>query len=187
MAAWLGGDLEKSLEEINVPAALVDKKGVVRWMNASAREAVGDVRGRPILEVVPPESRRLAHVEQAKLLLGSKPVADYSSVARTRGGKRMPVEVNLVALRDGERVVGIYGVARPQASTAAAPAAGPLTPRQHEVLQALARGESTAQIAERLVISPETVRNHVRGVLRALRVHSRLEAVVEARRRGLLD
>jgi len=50
----------------------------------------------------------------------------------------------------------------------------------------LAQGASTVQIADRLVISTETVRNHVRALLRALRVHSRLEAIVEARRRGLL-
>jgi DNA-binding CsgD family transcriptional regulator len=42
------------------------------------------------------------------------------------------------------------------------------------------------QIADALGISRETVRNHVRGILRTLGVHSRLEAVVEAHRRGLL-
>jgi PAS domain S-box-containing protein len=187
MAAWLGGDLEESLEEINVPAALTDKKGIVRWTNARARELVGDVRGRPVLELFPPEWRRLPQVEQTKLLLGSKPVSDYSSVGQTLSGEHIPVEVNIVALRDGERVVGIYGIAHRQASIAPATAVGPLTPRQHEVLEALAHGAATAQIAESLVISPETVRNHVRGLLRALHVHSRLEAVVEARRRGLLD
>ena len=62
-----------------------------------------------------------------------------------------------------------------------------LTPRQSEVLQAPMRGCSTPQIAAKLGIERETVRNHVRGVLRALGVHSRLQAVAEARRRGLVD
>jgi DNA-binding CsgD family transcriptional regulator len=62
-----------------------------------------------------------------------------------------------------------------------------LTPRQFEVVRALARGASTAQLAEEFNLSRETVRNHVRGILRALRVHSRLAAVAEARRRGLID
>ena len=58
---------------------------------------------------------------------------------------------------------------------------------QHEVLLLLGRGCSTQQIAETLSLSRETVRNHIRGVLRALRVNSRLGALVEGRRRGLLD
>jgi DNA-binding NarL/FixJ family response regulator len=51
------------------------------------------------------------------------------------------------------------------------------------VLRLLEHGRSTRQIAQQLHLSPETVRNHVRAVLRALGVHSRLEAVALARRR----
>ena len=68
----------------------------------------------------------------------------------------------------------------------AEPHAASLTPRQQEVLALLALGLGTAAIADRLGLSKETVRNHVRAVLQELSVHSRLEAVVEARRRGLL-
>jgi DNA-binding CsgD family transcriptional regulator len=67
------------------------------------------------------------------------------------------------------------------------PPALDLTPRQHEVLLLLARGYSTNQIAETLSLSRETVRNHIRGLLRALRVNSRVGALVEGRRRGLID
>jgi DNA-binding NarL/FixJ family response regulator len=49
-------------------------------------------------------------------------------------------------------------------------------------LRLLEHGYSTDQIADRLHLSPETVRNHIRAVLRALDVHSRLEAVAVARR-----
>jgi two-component system response regulator DegU len=45
----------------------------------------------------------------------------------------------------------------------------------------LERGRSTMQIAAELHLSPETVRNHVRHLLRAFGVHSRLEAVAVAR------
>jgi DNA-binding CsgD family transcriptional regulator len=62
-----------------------------------------------------------------------------------------------------------------------------LTPRQREVLQLLAEGLDTGEIAERLGVAPETARNHIRGLLGRLEAHSRLEAVVFARRRGLLD
>ena len=56
-----------------------------------------------------------------------------------------------------------------------------LTPRQAEVLRLLERGHSTSQISGELHLSPETVRNHIRHLFRALGVHSRIEAVAVAR------
>jgi DNA-binding NarL/FixJ family response regulator len=52
-----------------------------------------------------------------------------------------------------------------------------LTPRELEVLQAIARGETTSTIAADFAISPLTVRSHVKNVLSKLSVHSRVEAV----------
>jgi DNA-binding CsgD family transcriptional regulator len=51
-----------------------------------------------------------------------------------------------------------------------------LTPRELEVLQAIARGETTRTVAADLAISPLTVRSHIKNLLRKLGVHSRLEA-----------
>ena len=62
----------------------------------------------------------------------------------------------------------------------------PITPRQRDVLALLASGVSVSSIAERLVLSESTVRNHVRAILLAFGVHSMLQAVVEARSRGLV-
>jgi DNA-binding NarL/FixJ family response regulator len=50
------------------------------------------------------------------------------------------------------------------------------------VLELLERGLSTKQIAEQLHLSTETVRNHIRHLLRAVGAHSRLEAVAIANR-----
>jgi len=61
-----------------------------------------------------------------------------------------------------------------------------LTSPQAEVLLLLGEGLSTDAIASRLAVAAETARNHIRGVLRGLGVHSRLETVVEGRERGLL-
>ena len=61
-----------------------------------------------------------------------------------------------------------------------------LTPRQTEVLRLLQKGYSTGQIAQELHLSTETVRNHVRHLLRALGVHTRLEAVAAAQREHLV-
>jgi DNA-binding NarL/FixJ family response regulator len=57
-----------------------------------------------------------------------------------------------------------------------------LTPRQGEVLRLLEHGRSTDEIAHELQLSTETVRNHIGAMLRALHVHTRLEAVAVARR-----
>lgn len=61
-----------------------------------------------------------------------------------------------------------------------------LTPRELEVLRLLAAGESTQSIANALVLSSKTVRNHVQSILAKLGVHSKLEAVSTAARRGLI-
>jgi DNA-binding NarL/FixJ family response regulator len=60
-----------------------------------------------------------------------------------------------------------------------------LTSREHEVLDLLASGLSNQQIAERLVLSPKTVRNHVSSVLTKLRATDRTDVVLRARDAGL--
>lgn len=62
-----------------------------------------------------------------------------------------------------------------------------LTPRQREVLRLLSAGASTNEIAKELYISKETVRNHIRRILQALSVHSRVAAVAKAHELGLVD
>lgn len=62
----------------------------------------------------------------------------------------------------------------------------PLTGRELEVLRLLATGTSTAASSEQLGISPATLRAHVQAILRKLDAHSRLEAVAEAARMGLI-
>lgn len=62
----------------------------------------------------------------------------------------------------------------------------PLTFREIEVLRELANGASNQLIAERLVISEYTVKNHVRNILFKLHFHNRHEAAEYARRHGLV-
>jgi DNA-binding NarL/FixJ family response regulator len=57
-----------------------------------------------------------------------------------------------------------------------------LTSREWEVLDLLCEAQSTDQIAETLVLSPETVRSHIKNLLRKLGVRSRREAVEQAKR-----
>jgi DNA-binding NarL/FixJ family response regulator len=60
-----------------------------------------------------------------------------------------------------------------------------LTPRETQVLHALAAGETAAQIAASLGISALTVQSHVKRILAKLGVHSKIEAVTLAWRHGL--
>jgi DNA-binding NarL/FixJ family response regulator len=60
-----------------------------------------------------------------------------------------------------------------------------LTPRERSVLEALAAGASTSQIADRLGLSDKTVRNHLSNVFTKLRVTDRTQAVIKARAHGL--
>ena len=62
-----------------------------------------------------------------------------------------------------------------------------LTERELEVLKLVAQGLNNREIAKRLFISENTVKNHVRNILEKLQLHSRMEAVMYAVREKLLD
>lgn len=69
---------------------------------------------------------------------------------------------------------------------AGADGAGPLTPRELEVLRLLAGGANTRIAAGHLRVSPATIRNHVQNLMGKLGVHSRLQAVAYANTHGLV-
>ncbi len=62
-----------------------------------------------------------------------------------------------------------------------------LTERELDVLRLVAQGLSNKEIAARLFISENTVKNHVRNILEKLQLHSRMEAVMYAVKEKLLD
>ena len=62
-----------------------------------------------------------------------------------------------------------------------------LTDRELEVLRLVATGMNNREIAKQLVISENTVKNHVRNILEKLQLHSRMEAVMYAVKEKLLD
>jgi len=63
----------------------------------------------------------------------------------------------------------------------------PLTPRETEILQYIARGYLNKQIAAELDISEQTIKNHVTSILRKLNANARTEAVVLALKHGILS
>ena len=63
----------------------------------------------------------------------------------------------------------------------------PLTPREKEILNYIAQGFLNKQIAARLSISEQTIKNHVTSILRKLNANARTEAVVVAIKQGLIS
>jgi two-component system NarL family response regulator len=61
-----------------------------------------------------------------------------------------------------------------------------LTPRQMEVLRLIARGLGNERIADRLRLSPHTIKNHVHNILERLDAKDRAEAVAHAYQRRWL-
>ncbi len=82
------------------------------------------------------------------------------------------------------KLLGEFGRLSREASP---PAETQLTEREVEVLRLVARGLGNREIAQTLVISENTVKNHVRNILEKLHLHSRVEAAVYAHRQHLLS
>lgn len=109
-------------------------------------------------------------------------------VTKTAALRRLPA--TLAAVRDGEAATSRRLTTRLVERLQAIPADGhglrpvrsTLTDREWEVLNLLCAGASTEDIAEALVLAGETVRSHVKGILRKLGVASRAEAVAVAGR-----
>ena len=133
------------------------------------------------------------------------PVHSFDMRTRTKGGS--PIWVNVSTLRvssngAGERTVHlirdvtatreILGLIRERLATpaVAVPATSngnvPLTRREIEILHIIASGLNPKDTAERLHVSPATIRNHVQNILGKLGAHSRLEAVAYANRHRLI-
>ena len=164
----------------------MNRDGLIVWLNDAARELVGDATGRHFTLVVAPESRSSSSTAFSRNVLGAEPTSRPTTLV-TKAGMKVDVEISAAPIDDGGNVVGVFGAVTVPAETEPRRLqTSDLTPRQAETLRLLAAGASTGDIAEAFGVSRETVRNHVRGVLRSLGAHSRLEAVVTARERGLL-
>ena len=183
------GDIFAALERLPVPIFAVDRDMTIRWLNRASRELVGDREGEPFTDVLEPGSVPAASQAFAQKIVGNVESTEYDVTLRTRDGRLVRAEISSVPVRGGKSVAGVFGlvsVDEQAAAPRAADGAVSLTPRQAQVLHLLARGCSTEQMADQLGVAPDTIRNHVRAILRRLGVHSRLEAVIEAHDRRLV-
>ena len=93
---------------------------------------------------------------------------DYSATANVEPGTHLAV------------FLSVDGALPPADASSRSPGAAALTPREREVLSLLALGATGEEIAKKLYISPETVRNHVRSARDKLGAKTRAQAIALA-------
>jgi DNA-binding NarL/FixJ family response regulator len=81
-----------------------------------------------------------------------------------------------------ERLITYFGKQR----AAKTPSAfSDLTKREGEILELIAQGLTNTAIAERLMLPPKTVRNHVSNIFSKLQISNRAQAIIRAREAGM--
>jgi DNA-binding CsgD family transcriptional regulator len=169
-----GDDLEDAILRLPLPILTTDLQLRIRWQNDLARSLLGDAEDEPVG----------AFLQEGADLLGQRPgVVRTELVVR---GRRVGIDVAIAPLGRDEPA-GYLVVLHLPADAEPMPPRPRLTRRQAEVLELLANGASTQEIASRLGVADATARNHVRLLLRELGVHTRIEAVVAAWRNGWLE
>ena len=83
-----------------------------------------------------------------------------------------------------KRLITYFGKQQSAAETETFPE---LTEREREILKLIAQGLTNPAIAEKLVLSPKTIRNHVSNIFSKLQVNNRAQAIVKARQAGMGD
>ena len=163
-------------------------EGAEKLTGIPAREAIGEpcwwvLSGRD------DDGSLVCHqgCSNARLARGGWPVASHPlNVQMPAGRKRLSVDV--VSSFGDSSFLMLHMLKEDEKDPARSEPSGHmrLTPRQREVLGLLNEGLSVHQIAGKLGLTETTVRNHIRAVLSELGAHSQLQAVVSARRNGLL-
>ena len=187
------------LDHCDLAVIATDADGVVTTWNARAEALYGWSReeavGRHIMELtVPDESRRTADEAMTAIQRGESWQGPFR--LRRKDGSLFTAFVKDSPIFDAkQQLMGIVGVSIEIGEPALAQAirsmvsdtnnhtgrrTRTLSPREREVLGLLARGLTGEQIAARLVLSPETVRTHIRNAREKLGASTRVEAVTMA-------
>ena len=187
-------DVDFSLvDSLVIPASVHDVEGRFVHVNEAAERASGktsaQLLGHHFTELLPPEVRASVAAQFRRAVERGEPT-DFETVFIDASGHLRGVRAQHLPLRSRGSIVGVlilaFDARRPPSGPVGLEPQPRLTPRQREVLDLIASGLSTAEIAAQLTISPETVRNHLRSLFSELHVHTRLEAIAAAQRLGLL-
>ena len=202
---------EQALDRAGDGAFANGPDGRVAVWNRAAERILGwsakEVLGRPCCEVLAGGDGRGNSLcyngcdVMGQVRLG-EPVEHFEMKSRTKGGRAVWLDVSILEapVTNGNRPVAVH-LFRDITATkklleivqermaSAAPSNGNgasgLTKREIEILRLMAAGANTKVLAERLHVSPATVRNHAQNIFAKLDVHSRLEAVAWANQHRL--
>ena len=179
-----------------VPMIAVDDAGRVLSANRSARLALrrtlADLRRQAIQELAVPDARADALAAKARLVQ-SGCIGGVFDVLGPDGSRLRALYCAVTISTCGIHVVAFAPAGWPEKEleapqhNVADPSVGVVTAREREILQLAADGLSGPTIAERLVLSPGTVKTHFAHIYEKLDVHDRAEAVARALRLGLID
>jgi len=153
-----------------------------RLPDGNGVDAIGELRAlRPSMQVVV-----LTASPAEQVMLGAIQAGASGFLSKTRSLPEVTGAVRAAAA--GEAVISPEMLARllPRMQRGGSASHTALTEREREVLSLLADGLTNAAIAERLVVSVHTVRNHVANLSAKLGARSKLEALSIAVRDGLL-
>jgi PAS domain S-box-containing protein len=183
---------------------------VVLW-NRAAEKILGwsarEVMGRACCDVfagVDDHGNRLCYqgCHVMSLVKLGEPVQHFDMKTRTKAGRPVWLDISILEapssgpggalaihlFRDVTATRELLRLVHEQLQAPSAPPdeATALTRRELEVLRLMAGGANTKVLAERLHVSPATIRNHAQNIFAKLGVHSRLEAVAYATQHRLL-
>jgi len=203
-------DLAQALAEVADGAFVTTADGEIVVWNPAAERIVGyaanEVVGRTcdaLLASGDAGGQRLCRPDchVARLVHGGNSVQTFDIQTRSRSGSPLWLNITATAIGNGDEdalFVHLFREVtaarrlldrlrdRVEPAVGRAAFAHALTPRELEVLRAVATGADTRNIARLLGLSTATVRNHVRSILEKLGAHSRLQAVAHATRDGIL-
>jgi PAS domain S-box-containing protein len=209
------GPLDHALSGAGDGVCAVGPDGRIVLWNRAAEKMLGyarrDVVGRPCCDVFVghnDDGNRLCYqgCHVMTLIKMGEAIQSFDMKTRTKAGQPIWLNVSILvapangdasgtitvhlfrdvtATREVLTLIKEHQTARAEREAGVDPA-GALSRRELEVLRLLAIGLNTRTAAERLHVSPATIRNHVQNLFAKLEVHSRLEAVAYASRHRLL-
>jgi PAS domain S-box-containing protein len=208
-------DLDALLGRTADGVCAVGGDGKIAFWNRSAEKILGhaarEVVGRPCCEVFvgrDASGNRLCYkgCHVLTLVRRGDPVQHFDMATRTKAGKPVWLDISILIVpgarpdtsttvhlfRDVTASKEIEALVRERLAQTLPPSSAEsephpeLTRRELEILRLVAGGANTRAMADRLHVSPATVRNHVQHILAKLGVHSRLEAAAYATRHRLL-
>lgn len=183
--------LLSTLPDVEVAGEAADGAVAVELAVALQPDVVLMDLGLPVLDGVAATREVIARAPGVAVLVLTMHEDTSTVGAALRAGARgyllkgVDQDTLLAALRDVASGATVVGAAVEPAVPAPWRSPEELTPRERDVLALVAQGLSNAEITERLVLSPKTVRNHVSNIYLKLGVPDRARAIVHARRHGL--